>query len=230
MRSPAAGFGLALLCTFVSLIHISTATASDLFDFRSDSGRFRIGFPGTTPASRRLLGVKFPATTNNVLHEVTVDGTEFAVELHDIPRAATMLLSRDFILERATAGVLADLGARELASRAVSRQQYPARRVHYEVPEQGLVGEMLLVLAETPALPRECPPPDTRRTGCVSLGVSRQLRVLAGIVLLLTQSSIRSPAHSVSPPTSGPRRRRRSASMLSIAGPAWACFSSFSLG
>ena len=59
-----------------------------------------------------------------------------------------MLLSRAFILERATAGVLADIGARELTSRVVSRQQHPARRVHYEVPELGLVGELLLVLAE----------------------------------------------------------------------------------
>ena len=148
MRSPAAGFGLALLCAIVSIVDDRTATASDLFDFRSDSGRFRIGFPGMAPASRNMPAAKFASTTNNVLHEVRVDETEFAVELHDIPRVAAMLLTHDFILERAKEGLLADIGAREVTSRDVSRQHHPARRVHYEVPDQGLQGELLLVLAK----------------------------------------------------------------------------------
>jgi hypothetical protein len=146
MRSLAAGFSLALLCSIAALVHDRTATAGDLFDFRSDSGRFRIEFPAMAPESRNLSAAKFTSTTNNIVHEVRVGETSFAVELHDIPRVAAMLLTRDYILERAKEGMLADMGARELSSRKVSRQQHPARRVRYEVPEQGLEGELLIVL------------------------------------------------------------------------------------
>ena len=148
MRSLVAGFSLALLCSVSCLVLDRTASASDLFDFRSDSGRFRIGFPGMAPVSRNLSTAKFTATTNNILHEVTIGETEFAVEIHDIPRIAAMLLTEDFILESAKDGMLEDIEALELSSGEVSRQQHPARRARYEVPERGLEGELLIVLVK----------------------------------------------------------------------------------
>ncbi len=151
MRSLSNGIRVVLIGAAVSFLHVGTVTADDLFhlfEFRSDSGRFRVGFPGMAPASRNLSTSKFTSTTHTVLHEVTIEETEFAVELHDIPQVAAMFLTHDFILDRAKAGMLEDIGARELASEEVSQQQQPARRVHYELPDRGLKGEALLVLAE----------------------------------------------------------------------------------
>jgi len=147
MRSLSVEIAVTIFCATLSLPSAQAADADDWFDFRSDSGRFRIGFPGELPATRALPVEKFTVTTNNISHEVTVEQTEFSVELHDIPRIAAMLLSQDFILDRAKEGMLADIGAHELSSREVSRQRYPARQVRYEMPDRGLVGESLLVLA-----------------------------------------------------------------------------------
>jgi len=147
MRPPAAAIAIAVALALAEFASPPLGAAGDRFDFESRSGRFRIDFPGVAPLRRQLSGARMGSTTNNAEYAVTVDGAEFEVELHDIPRAASMLLSRDFILERAKRSALDDLGARELSSEPMSRQQQPARRVRYEVPERNLVGQLLLVLA-----------------------------------------------------------------------------------
>ena len=72
------------------------------------------------PASRNLSAAKFSTTTNHIHHAVIFDEIEFAVESHDIPRFASMLLTKDFILDLAKKEMLDDIGARELTSRGAT--------------------------------------------------------------------------------------------------------------
>lgn len=139
---------LAVASCIVAAMALSQAHAVELVDFHSESGRFRIAFPGPDPHTRQMSEEKFQLTTNNVQHHVEVDRTRFAVELHDIPRAAAMFLTDDFVLEQAKQGMLDDMGGQELTSNTVERQSHPARRVEFEIPESGLRGDLLLVLAK----------------------------------------------------------------------------------
>jgi hypothetical protein len=123
------------------------ATAGERFAYRSEAGRFSVDFPAETPSIRELAGSKFSITSNDVQHTAFVGDTEFAVEIHDIPRVAKFLLSSDYILERAVRGMLDDIGGREVDSVEASLQGEPAREVRFEIPDQKLAGKLLLVLA-----------------------------------------------------------------------------------
>ena len=138
----------ALAALASALLLPADGSAGELFDFRSEPGRFRIGFPGDSPTSRAMSGDKFSTTDNDARHVVEVDEAEFSVELHDIPRVAAMLLSDEFVLQQAARGMLDDLGGRQLAARRASRQDQPARWVSFEIPDREVRGDVLLVLAE----------------------------------------------------------------------------------
>ena len=141
-------FDGALVITALALLLPMDGFAGELFDFHSEPGRFKIGFPGDAPASRALSGDKFSATDNDAYHVVEVDEAKFSVELHDIPRVASMLLTDDFVLEQAAKGMLNDIGGRQLEARRASRQDQPARWISFEIPDREVRGDVLLVLAD----------------------------------------------------------------------------------
>jgi hypothetical protein len=124
------------------------ATAGEPFAYRSEAGRFSVDLPAEPPSVRELTGSKFSITDNNVLHTVVADGAEFAIEIHDIPRIAKLLMTSRYILDRSVAGMLEDIGAREVDSAEASFQGEPAREVTYEIPDRAFTGRLLLVLAE----------------------------------------------------------------------------------
>jgi hypothetical protein len=143
-----------LAVAFVIALAVSTstfspmrATADDLVVYRPEAGRFSIDLPGESPSVRELTGPKFSMTSNDVQHTAFVGDTEFAVEIHDIPRVAEFLLSSTYILERAVKGMLDDIGGREVDSVEASLQGEPAREVRFEIPDRKLTGNLLLVLA-----------------------------------------------------------------------------------
>ncbi len=123
------------------------AAAGDLHPYRSETGRFSVDFPGGLPSIRELAGSKFSITDNDVRHTVFAEGAEFAVEIHDIPRVAKLLLTSHYILELSVKGMLEDIGAREVDSAEVSLQGEPAREVAFEIPDREFTGRLLLVLA-----------------------------------------------------------------------------------
>jgi len=120
----------------------------DIRPYRSEAGRFSVAFPAEPPTVRELTGSKFAITDNNAYHSVNHDGTEFAVEIHDIPRFAEVVLTSHFILDRTVDGLLEDMGARKVDSQETVFQGKPARNVEFEIPDQNLVGRVLLVLAD----------------------------------------------------------------------------------
>jgi len=124
------------------------ATAGEPFAYRSESGRFSVDLPAEPPSVRELTGSKFSITDNDVLHSVVADGAEFAIEIHDIPRIAKLLMTSRYILDRSVAGMLEDIGAREVDSAEAFFQGEPAREVAYEIPDRAFTGRLLLVLAE----------------------------------------------------------------------------------
>jgi len=141
------------------------ATAGEPFAYRSEAGRFSVDLPAESPSVHELTGSKFSITDNNVLHTVFAEGAEFSIEIHDIPRIAELLLSSHYILDRSVAGMLEDIGAREVGSTEASFQGKPAREVVFEIPERAFTGRSLLVLAERRLYlvsvqhPRSIPPP-----------------------------------------------------------------------
>jgi hypothetical protein len=124
------------------------ATAGERFAYRSEAGRFSVDLPAEPPSIRELAGSKFSITDNDVRHTVFSEGAEFAVEIHDIPRVAELLLTSHYILERSVKGMLEDIGAREVDSVDVSVQGQPARKVAFEIPDREFTGRLLVVLAE----------------------------------------------------------------------------------
>ena len=70
------------------------------------------------------------------------------MELHDIPKAAAWLLTDEFVLKQAAKGMLDDIGGRELQAQSASRQDQPARRVSFELPDREARGDVLLVLVD----------------------------------------------------------------------------------
>jgi hypothetical protein len=124
------------------------ATAGEPFVYRSEAGRFSVDLPAESPSVRELTGSKFSMTENDVLHTVIAEGVEYAVEIHDIPRIADLLLPSHYILDRSVEGMLEDIGAREVDSAEASFLGQPAREVAYEIPDRAFTGRLLLVLAE----------------------------------------------------------------------------------
>jgi hypothetical protein len=123
------------------------ATAGERFTYRSESGRFSVDLPAESPSIRELTGSKFSITSNDVRHTVFAEGAEFAVEIHDIPRVAKLLLASHYVLERSVKGMLKDIGARKVDSVDLSVQGQPAREVVFEIPDREFTGRLLLVLA-----------------------------------------------------------------------------------
>jgi hypothetical protein len=136
-----------VIAVSTSVLAPMRATAGERFAYRSEAGRFSVDLPAESPSVRELAGSKFSTTSNDVQHAVSVGDTEFAVEIHDVPRVARFLLSGDYILERAVEGMLEDIGGREVDSVEASLQGEPAREVRFEIPDRKLTGELLLVLA-----------------------------------------------------------------------------------
>ena len=124
------------------------ATADDLFPYRSETGRFSVGFPAESPSIQTLNESKLSITDNDAYHSVNFEGAEFAVEIHDIPRIAKLVLTSHYILDRTVDGKLDDIGAREIDSAEMIFQGKPAREVAFEIPDQKFVGKLLFVLAE----------------------------------------------------------------------------------
>ena len=124
------------------------ATAGEPFAYRSEAGRFSVDLPAESPSVHELTGSKFSITDNNVLHSVVAEGAEFAIEIHDIPLIAKLLLTSHYILDRSVEGMLEDIGAREVDSAEATFQGKPAREVAYEIPDRAFTGKLLLVLAE----------------------------------------------------------------------------------
>jgi hypothetical protein len=123
-------------------------TAGDLHPYRSEAGRFSVAFPAASPSVRELDGSRLSITDNDAYHSVNHAGAEFAVEIHDIPRFAEVVLTSHFILDRSVDGKLEDIGAREIESAEMVFQGKPAREVAFEIPDQKFVGKLLFVLAE----------------------------------------------------------------------------------
>jgi hypothetical protein len=122
-------------------------TADDLYPYRSEVGRFSVVFPAGSPSVRELTGSKLSVTDNDAYHWVDHRGAEFAVEIHDIPRVAKLVLTSHYILDRTVEGKLEDIGAREIDSAETVFQGKPAREVEFEIPDQKFVGKLLFVLA-----------------------------------------------------------------------------------
>lgn len=146
MRLQRSVGSLALAIAAAALSPVEAA-AGDFRPYRSETGRFSVDFPGELPSIRELSGSKFSITDNDVRHTVFADGAEFAVEIHDIPRIAKLLLTSHYILDRTVKGMLEDIGARELDSAEVSLQGEPAREVAFEIPDREFTGRLLLILA-----------------------------------------------------------------------------------
>jgi len=123
------------------------AIAGERFAYRSETGRFSVDLPGESPSVHELTGSKFSITDNDVRHTVFAEGAEFAVEIHDIPRVAELLLTSHYVLERSVKGMLDDIGAREVDSMDVSVQGQPAREVAFEIPDREFTGRLLSILA-----------------------------------------------------------------------------------
>ena len=123
------------------------AAAGESFAYRSEIGRFSVDFPAASPSVRELSGSKFSITCNDVRHTVFAEGAEFAVEIHDIPRVAKLLLTSHYVLERSVKSMLEDIGAREVDSVGVSVQDQPAREVVFEIPDREFTGRLLSILA-----------------------------------------------------------------------------------
>jgi hypothetical protein len=145
-------FTAALAIALVVAISMSAlapmrATAGERFAYRSEAGRFSIDLPERPPVVRELIGSKFSITDNNVRHTVFAEGAEFAVEIHDIPRVAELLLTSQYVLERSVKGMFEDIGAREVDSAEISIQGQPAREVAFDIPDRAFTGRLLLVLA-----------------------------------------------------------------------------------
>jgi hypothetical protein len=144
--------GVALSCLLVanlaSAIFSGDGAAAEIHTYRSDDGRFSIDFPAPSPSAHAMTGAQFLFTDNDARHAVNVGDVEYAVEIHDVPRVAYGLLSSHFILENAKSGMLDDIGAREIDSREIDRQGKPGRVVAFEIPEIGVTGNLLIVLAK----------------------------------------------------------------------------------
>jgi hypothetical protein len=159
---------IALVVAFLTLALVPMrAAAGERFAYRSEAGRFSVDLPAESPSIRELTGSKFSITGNDVRHTVFAEGAEFAVEIHDIPRVAKLLLTSHYILERSVKGMLDDIGARKVDSVDISVQGQPAREVEFEIPDREFTGRLLLVLAGRRLYlvsvrhPRSIDPPDS---------------------------------------------------------------------
>jgi len=123
------------------------ATAAERFAYRSEAGRFSVDFPAESPSIHELTGSEFSITDNDVCYTVFAEGAEFAVEIHDIPRVAELLLTSHYVLDRSVKGMLEDIGAHKVDSVDVSVQGQPAREVVFEIPDREFTGRLLSVLA-----------------------------------------------------------------------------------
>ena len=101
--------------------------------FQSETGRFRVLLPAEpslqSRSRRTLLG-----RVTDVRYEVLSGGAFWAVETHDIPRGADLLLPAKVILDRARKGFLADLDREEIERTDTVRRGHPAQRIRYVLP------------------------------------------------------------------------------------------------
>jgi len=147
IRSAAFTTALVVVASSAALAQQGT-TAGALHPYRSEAGRFSVAFPAASPSVQELNGSKLSITDNDAYHSVNFAGAEFAVEIHDIPRFAEVVLTSHFILDRSVDGKLEDIGARKIDSQETVFQGKPAREVEFEIPDQKFVGKLLFVLAE----------------------------------------------------------------------------------
>ncbi|MBW1843401.1 MAG: hypothetical protein JRE38_06760 [Deltaproteobacteria bacterium] len=141
--SSALGIALAM-----SALAPTRSMAGDFHPYRSEFSRFSVDYPGGSPTVLKLAGSKFTTTGNDINYAVIFDGVEFAVETHDVPRFAMLVLTSHYVLERSVSGKLEDIGARAISVVETSFQGEPAREVDFEASDRAFAGKMLLVLAD----------------------------------------------------------------------------------
>jgi hypothetical protein len=125
--------------------------------FAPEEGRFRALFP-SAPRITTSLRQTFVGPIHESRYASAADGTQFAVELRDLPALAGFFLSAEGILSRASAGLLEASGGRLIDSDAAPLGVFPARRLRYVLPgdpartEQArlvLVGDRLYIAFAT---------------------------------------------------------------------------------
>ncbi|MBW2494278.1 MAG: hypothetical protein JRE43_05970 [Deltaproteobacteria bacterium] len=150
-RARAAALAIALQLAFSAIALApmrSVADESRPERYRSDFARFSVAFPGGSPVVRQLEGTKFTMTGNDVNYAEILDGVEYSVEIHDVPRFAKIMLTDHYILDQSVKGKLEDIGARSLDVVETSIQDEPAREVVFEALDRKFTGRMWLVLAD----------------------------------------------------------------------------------
>ncbi len=122
------------------------APASREIVFSPPEGRFRVVFPAepvVSTASRRT----FLGAVVETRYAVEIGDTSVAVELHDLPPLARLLLPAGAILGRARDRLVEGAGRRAVAARDAPHLGFPAREVTYDLSEQpARVEKALLVL------------------------------------------------------------------------------------
>ena len=113
--------------------------------FRSDEGRFEVTLP-RSPVRETISRDTWLGAVTESKYSAERDGTVFAVEHHDLPRAAATLVPAGAILRRARNGILADEDGRELAWKDCTLAGREARELTYEVPGDPPYVEKLVLL------------------------------------------------------------------------------------
>jgi hypothetical protein len=124
--------------------------AADAWEiYRSSGGRFSVLLPDTPVVSHDSRWTPF-GRIEQARYTLNSGGATIALEHHDLPRIATLVLAADTILNRARDSIVADVGGEILESREGVRNGHPVREVSYSVPgDEGLVERALLQLVES---------------------------------------------------------------------------------
>lgn len=110
-------------------------------------GRFSAFFPAE-PVVSTVVRRTFLGAVVGTRYAVEMGDTTVALELHDLPRMATFLMTTSAILGRARDRLVEDVGGRVVAARDALHGGFPAREVTYELEQPARVGKALLVLVE----------------------------------------------------------------------------------
>jgi hypothetical protein len=172
LGSPGAGSSRALerwvAPGVVAALLLGVPAAADESDWRLFSppgGGFHIEMPGV-PRRESQEHLTPGGSVRETSWWLAVDGAELAVETHDLPALATLLMSEASLLDRARDGVVENDGGELLSSESVVLQGAPARVFTWRYPgepvrlERGLtllVGERIYLLTGTGADPAAHP-------------------------------------------------------------------------
>jgi hypothetical protein len=121
--------------------------ASREIAFSPPEGRFSALLPAE-PVVSTVTRRTFLGAVVGTRYVVEIGDTTVAVELHDLPRMARLLVPANAILGRARDRLVEDVGTRVVAARDALRGGFPAREVTYELERPARIEEALLVLVE----------------------------------------------------------------------------------